>query len=259
MIGYLADNWRKAGVNSGDTLLLHSNLTRTIRQARRQQLTVGAADVLESLLSVLGPQGTLVLPLFNFDFPSTRCFDIRSTPSQMGALTEAARLHPGSVRTGHPIYSFAIIGRHAQQFSGIDNESGYAEDSPFGLVKRLGGKIGSLDLDDQHSMTFYHHVEESKQVPYRYFKQFSGQYTDQNGETMNKTYRLFVRDLQHGVQTDVNPAGELMWQQGLYTGFRPGVDVGLRTVRAQAMFDFVARLIDEQQALGTLYSIGEAA
>lgn len=255
----MADNWQRAGIASGDTLLLHSNITRTIRQARRKRLVIGPADILTSLLSALGPQGTLLLPLFNFDFPSCKRFDIRSTPSQMGALTEAARKYPGAVRTGHPIYSFAVIGHHAESFREVDNASGYSEDSPFGLLKSMNGKIGSLDLDDQHSMTFYHHAEEIRRVPYRYFKEFNGQYTNEQGETLTKTYRLFVRHLEHGVQTDVNPAGEMMWQRGLYEGFRPNVDVGLRLVRAQAMFDFVVGLIDEQRALGTLYTLRKAA
>ena len=251
----LKDRWLQSGVEAGDTLLVHSNIKRTLVEFRRAGMAITPDDILHSFLDAVGPQGTLLLPLFNFDYAGGKDFDIRSTPSQMGVLTEAGRLHPDAVRTGHPIYSFAAIGHQAQAFANVDNQSGYAEDSPFGILKRLDGKIASLDLDDQDSMTFYHHVEEVKQAPYRYFKTFTADYTGWDGVAQQKSYQLYVRDVARGVLTDVNPAGELMWENGLYQGSRPKVGSGLRTVKCQAMFGFVASLIDGGKALGTLYSV----
>jgi aminoglycoside 3-N-acetyltransferase len=255
----LSRQWTSSGVERGDTLLVHSNVRRTLRTALKAGLSITPRDVLESFLDAVGPEGTLLLPLFNFDFTRGQVFDIRHTPSQMGALTEAGREYAGSVRTGHPIYSFAAIGARAELFRGVDNRSGYADDSPFGMLRRMNGRIAVLDLEDQDSMTFYHHVEEMKRVPYRYFKDFRGSYIDAAGVAGERTYSLFVRDVEHGVVTDVNPAGELMWSGGLYRGERPRTGTGLRTISAAAMFEFVARLIDESRALGTLYSIAAPA
>ena len=42
----------------------------------------------------------------------------------------------------------------------MNNISAYYEESPFAFLARVEGKIASLDLEDQGSMTFYHHVEE---------------------------------------------------------------------------------------------------
>lgn len=222
---------------------------------RRAGHAVSPSDILDTFLAALGPDGTLVLPLFNFDFAKGTPFDIRHTPSQMGALTEAGRIHPDAVRTGHPIYSFAAIGAQAHRFRDVDNVSGYAEDSPFGILRELNATIAVLDLADQDSMTFYHHVEEVKRVPYRYFKDFRGSCVDAAGRSSIKTYTLYVRDVERGVVTDVDPAGELMWQSGLYKGFRPRIESGLRTVKARDMFSFVSEIIDSSRALGTLYSI----
>jgi aminoglycoside 3-N-acetyltransferase len=253
----LQQRWKSSGLEEGDTVLIHSNIKRTIEEYRRNKVDASPRDILTSFLDVIGDKGTLILPLFNFDFTKGVPFDIRTSESQMGALTEIGRKFKGAVRTGHPIYSFAVIGYKASEFIGIDNVGGYAEDSPFGVLKKLNGKIGSLDLDDQNSMTFYHHVEEVKRVDYRYFKSFTGQYTDVLGDTKNKTYELYVRDVERGVLTDVNPAGELMWSAGLYEGFRPRVGSGLRLINSRSMFDFVEDLIESGRALGTLYSIGE--
>lgn len=249
----LTDQWRAAGVEDGDVLLVHSNISRTLRIFRKKGIPVDPSGLLESFLSAVGPSGTVVLPLFNFDFPKGTPFDIRSTPSHMGALTEAARLAPRAVRTGHPIYSFAAIGAQSEKFRSVDNFSGYGADSPFAILRELGGKIGVLDLPDQASMTFYHHVEEMNEVPYRYHKTFSGRYTGSSGECSEKTYGLFVRNLEQKVLTHVDPAGELMWDSGLYSGQRPGDGPGFRTVDANAMFDFITDIIVSGRAENLLF------
>ena len=244
---------------TGDLVLLHSNTIRTLKMMKREGYKPDISDILESFIDVIGAKGTLLLPLFNFDFAKTQFFDITQTPSKMGALTESGRVYSGAVRTGHPFYSFAVIGAQAKKFENIDNKSGYGDDSPFALLRALDGKIASLDLEDQHSMTFYHHVEEMMRVPYRYFKDFSGTYINHAGEKSQKTYQLYVRDIENNVITDVNGAGELLWQAGLYQGFRPKEDIGLRVINANVMFDFVTKIIKEERGLGTLYNIVDAS
>lgn len=249
MNSVLAQNWRKCGINPGDVILIHSSLKRTL-----QTYNTTPQAVLESFLEAVGLNGTVLFPLFNFDFTKGVPFDIRSTPSQMGALTEAARLHPHAVRSGHPIYSFAIIGAQAEKFN-VDNFSGYGPDSPFAILRQLDGKIAVVDLDDQNSMTFYHYIEEMHEVPYRFHKTFTGLYTDANGVTSERTYGLFVRDLDKGVMTDVNPMGEIPWEKGLYHGDQPKQGIGLRTISANAMYDAVSEVIKAGRARGLLYSI----
>jgi aminoglycoside 3-N-acetyltransferase len=246
----LAQNWRRCGINPGDIVLIHSSLKRTL-----QTHSTTPQAVLESFLDAVGPNGTLLFPLFNFDFTKGVPFDMKSTPSHMGVLTEAARMHPGAVRSGHPIYSFAIIGPQANLFA-VDNFCGYGPDSPFAVLRTANGKIAVLDLDDQNSMTFYHHVEEMHAVPYRYHKQFTGLYTDADGDKSERTYGLFVRDLERGVRTDVDRMGELLWEKGLYRGDRPWQGDGLRTISAAAIYDAVSEVIKEGRAKGLLFSAG---
>ena len=251
----LALEWRSAGINEGDVVLIHSSLRRTLGRLRSRGIPADAQLVLDSLLQALGSSGTLLLPLFNFDFPKGVTFDIRNTPSEMGALTEAGRLSPGAVRTGHPIYSFAAIGKKADAFRNVNNVSGYGADSPFGILHRLNGKIGVIDLPDQDSMTFYHYVEEALNVPYRYHKQFTGRYIDALGQESTETFSLFVRDMEKGVKTHVDPMGETLWTNGYYVGCRPMQACGLRVISAAKMFDAVASSIREGKAEGLLYKI----
>lgn len=249
MADQLTQNWHSCGINPGDIVLFHSSLRRTLKE---NEMT--PQEVLDSLLDAVGPEGTMVFPLFNFDFTKGIPFDIRSTRSRMGVLTEMARQHPQAVRSGHPIYSFAAIGKDARYFD-VDNPSGYGPESPFAILRELDGKIAVLDLDDLNSMTFYHHIEEMHEVDYRFHKQFTGEYTDREGDTSTRTYSLFVRDIEKGVLTDVNPMGEVLWERGLYSGFRQGEGPGCRTIRANAMYDAVSEVIENGQARELLYSI----
>jgi aminoglycoside N3'-acetyltransferase len=137
--------------------------------------------------------GTPLLPLFSFDFADGAQFDLRTTPSQMGGLLEAARVRPGIVRTVHTIFSLVVIGHYDPLFSGIDNRSGCGPDSPFAVLRQLEGSIASLDLEDRHSMTFHHHAEEMLNVPHRYFKTFLGRYTYGDEFSSVREYDSFVR------------------------------------------------------------------
>ena len=92
-------------------------------------------------------------------------------------------------------------------------------------------------------------------LQYRWHKTFSGDYTDVSGKTESKTYGLFVRDIEKGVLTHVNPAGELMWKEGLYCGCRPNEGSGLRTISAQYMYEFVSDIIKAGKAKNILYRI----
>lgn len=251
----LIQDWKDSGIKEGDTVLIHSSIKRTLKRNSEKGVFLTPEDILNSFLEAVGDSGTLVFPLFNFDFTKKVAFDIRTTPSHMGALTEAARKHPSAIRTGHPIYSFAVIGARSDEFKGIDNFSGYGSDSPFAVLHKIEGKIAVLDLPDQNSMTFYHYVEEMHNVDYRYHKVFNGSYTDASGYERPKDYGLFVRDIEKGVQTHVNPTGEMLWDNGIYTGSRPNEHSGLRVALAQEVYDFTSELILSDRAINNLYRI----
>jgi aminoglycoside 3-N-acetyltransferase len=108
-------------------------------------------------------------------------------------------------------------------------------------------------------MTFYHHVEEMHNVPYRYHKTFTGDYTDADGVKGRRTYGLFVRDIERGVCTHVDPAGELLWENGLYSGDRPGEGTRLRVISARRMYELVSDIILSGRAEGLLYKLDKEA
>lgn len=252
----LFHKWDEVGFMPGDTLLLHSDIKRLYRFLLRKGFkNISVDEILNSLIEFLTPQGTLVIPTFNFQFPEKEFFDANNTKSEMGVISEHARSLFASTRSGHPVYSFVTYGKYSTEFSKINNVSAYGNDSPFSFLLELDAKISVLGLDDQQSMTFYHHVEEMENVDYRFHKYFSGKYINRANEQSCRKYSIFVRNTELGVVTDVNPTGELLWSKGIYKGFRFNEDIGLRWCHSTKFYDFVSTLIQNKMALGNLYSL----
>lgn len=249
----LSQRWMRSGLASGDVFLLHSDIRRLLAEFKKKKKTLDTSIIINSFLNVIGKDGTMLMPLFNFtDFIENKFFSLPNSKSMMGILTERFRTDYKILRTKHPVYSFAVIGKDADKFK-KDNFSAYGKESPFQVLKDLNGKIAILDLSEQKSMTFYHHIEELNNVEWRYHKIFEGIYEDFENKKSKQKYSIFVRDLDKGIITYVNPAGELLWSQGLYQGSKPNVGSGLRVINANKMFKFISNLIRQKRALGILY------
>lgn len=255
IIQELAASWNDSGIEKGDTILVHSSLSKFIRKYKSKGIDLTPGDILESLIESAGEKGTLMFPTYNFNFSSGKTFDIKNSKSETGVLTELARLHPLSVRTGHPQFSFAVIGHHKKMFNGLYNFSAFGDDSPFAKLMELDGKIAALDVAGEHCMTFYHHVEEMENAPNRYHKIFKGKYIDEDGFETEREFSVYSRNIEIGVETDVRPVEEYLWSKNLYSGSRPGEGSCLHVIKARTVYDEAAKIIREGRSLGMLYKI----
>jgi aminoglycoside 3-N-acetyltransferase len=230
----LFDGFRALGVKAGDTLLVHSSYKSL------GDVDGGPKTVIAALEDALGVEGTLIMPTFNFDFNKGEPWDVRTTPSKMGALTEVVRLDLRAKRVFHPFYSFAILGRHAEMLGSLRYKSAYERNSVFGKLRDLNGKIMVIGLSYNNSMTFFHHIEQMEGVDYRFLKQFTGEVTDENGNTYTDTFEMLVRDIDKGVMTMVDPMGALMEQAGVIKSAKIG-EADVKLMKANEVYEFTAR------------------
>lgn len=205
----LVAGFKGLGLEARDTVLVHSSYKSF------GGVQDGPQTVIDALLHVLGEQGTLIMPTFNFDFCKGAPWNVNETPSHMGIITELVRKHPQSRRVFHPIYSFAVVGKHADELGALRYKSSYGADSIFGKLRELDAKMMIVGLSYTNSMTFFHHVEEMEGVDYRYMKAFTGMVTDEEGNTYEDTFTMLVRDIERGVITEVDPMGKVMESQGI--------------------------------------------
>src|SRR5690242_11928671 len=100
----LVEAWKAAGIERGDTVLVHSNATRLLRRLKKEDRAIGLEEIFFSLHTALGSGiGTSVWPTFNFGFARGQPFVVSKTPSEMGALSEWTRECQVGTRSGHPI------------------------------------------------------------------------------------------------------------------------------------------------------------
>jgi aminoglycoside 3-N-acetyltransferase len=212
----LVSEFRRIGLTDGDTVMVHSSYKSF------GGIDGGPQTVLDALIDVIGNEGTLIMPRFNFDFSSLgTIWDVNSTPSHMGIISEFARKDPRSRKVFHPIYPFSIIGKHADDLVKHRYKGGYSKDSIFHQLCVLDAKIIQIDKVYKGT-TLIHHVEEMLQVDYKYFKDFKGTVIDETGKKYDDTFNLYVRDWEKGYVTDVLPIGKILEREGVMKVYKIG-------------------------------------
>lgn len=127
----LRTDFARLGVAPGMVIMVHSSLGKV-------GWTVGGpTTVIRALLDVLEADGTLVMPAESpyISDPATwndkqvnpewhdvirahlPIFDRHTTPTTMGAIPEAFRTFPGTLRSNHPIVSVCANGRLAEEIT----------------------------------------------------------------------------------------------------------------------------------------------
>jgi|TARA_B110000495_G_C23038116_1_gene620921 aminoglycoside N3'-acetyltransferase len=212
----LISKFKELGIKNGDVILLHSSFKSL------GTVSNGPGDVIDALLHILGKNGTLIVPTFNFDFCKGNSFNVNETPSQMGIITEFVRKNRDSVRTKDPVYSFAIMGKLKERLGNLVYDSCYGNDSMFAQLRKYDGKIVIIGLAYNDSMTFFHHIEEMEGCDYRYFKEFNGNVINLNGIKQKTRIKIFVRNLEKKVETDVDKMGIILENNGLVNKIKIG-------------------------------------
>jgi aminoglycoside 3-N-acetyltransferase len=247
--------WTKLGIKKGDTLLIHSNISSLLRYFLRQNYGCTPENIFDSIMSKVGPDGTVLLPTFNFGFCEGVEFNIYKTTSQMGILSEYSRTRKDAIRTGHPVYSFSVFGKMSEKFKNLKNRSGYGEDSPFSELLKVNGKVLVINLPDQNSMTFYHYVEEFLKVEYRYMKSFTAFYTGIDHKRKLETFQIYVRRLDLGVETSVERMRIFLESNNHYCVVSGPGSIDMRIINSITLFQQTSRIIQDGLAKQYLYKI----
>lgn len=156
----LAAGFRDAGLEAGDSVIVHSSL-------RSLGHVAGGADaVLDGLLDAIGPNGNLMLPTFNYTTPPPApCFDPAETPGRTGIIPETGRKRPEAVRSLHPTHSVAVIGPRADALT-RDHLAGraFGIGSPIDRLVQMGGKVMLIGVGFASNSTV-HVAEEHAGIP----------------------------------------------------------------------------------------------
>ena len=125
---------REIGLQPGDLVQVHSSLSAF------GYVEGGADAVADALIETLGPDGTLMVPTFNHG--SVEIFDVATSPSSNGKITEVVRLRPEAHRSIHPTHPYAAIGPLAEWLTGEHLDIGTFDwECPLGKLTQRDGLI----------------------------------------------------------------------------------------------------------------------
>lgn len=156
----LLQTLRALGIREGDTLMCHS----AFKPEGGFEGKIG--DVTDTMLRAIGDSGNLImmsLPYRGMTYmhlKSGHSFDVRSTPSRMGLISEFFRRREGVLRSLSPTHPVLAYGPKAEWIVADHERCVHpcGPGTPFDKALALEGKLVFFDttLD---SMTFFHWIE----------------------------------------------------------------------------------------------------
>lgn len=159
----IAQAVKDLGIQPGDVVLVHSSLKSL------GYVEGGPAAVIAGFESVLGKEGTLVMPtLCQVDFYNSYKTWYMDKPSDVGYLTEFFRKQPYVYRSNHATHSVAARGKEAYYLTCEHGDYGphlcpfgelaFADSSPWLKMYNMGAKIIFLGVNTVYN-TMKHVVE----------------------------------------------------------------------------------------------------
>jgi aminoglycoside 3-N-acetyltransferase len=153
----------KIGIKKNDSVLVHSSLSKI------GFVDGGPKTIVDALFDVVGPEGTILFPSFpaigrnKTHLEEHPIFDINSTPSQMGTVTEYFRKLDGVHRSFHPTDAVCAKGPLAEFYtnSHFGQLTPYNEYSPFRKLCSKNGKILMLGTTLNGACTNLHTLEDA--------------------------------------------------------------------------------------------------
>ncbi|NMA20857.1 MAG: AAC(3) family N-acetyltransferase [Lentisphaerae bacterium] len=199
---------KKAGLKRNDIVLLHSSLLSL------GEFEGGPDDVIDAFLRVLGPKGTLVVPVFG----------------ALGILTETVKKRKSAVVSTAPVGTLAAIGGKAKEICADhwECETAHGEGTPYLKIADLGGYVCLLGVDQDRNTTL-HSIEALLKLPY--LSDTTATVTPKKGKPKTKTWKYYP-----GPHRDFIGLDKLFREAGIMRTSSVGNAV-VRLIKAREMID----------------------
>lgn len=148
------------GLKPGDTVMIHSSMSKI------GILENGPVTFVNALKRYIGPEGLIVVPtyphkgMFKY-LENYETFDVNTTPSKDGAITECLRKSEGAYRSAHPTHPIAAWGKGAKELvEGHEKcKAPFAKGSPFDKLLQMNTKLMVIGVNFDH-LTFIRTMED---------------------------------------------------------------------------------------------------
>lgn len=177
----LIQDLQDIGLTNGDTVAV------TAEYGKIGNILGGPMIVLDSLLEVLGSNGTLMMnsdpelspsPSFlNWD----HVFNYESSPATTGFLPELLRHRKGSLRSRHPATSVIVTGKHSEYLINRHDQNSNPYE-PYFRLAQLNGKYLSIGLNDR-LLSIRHAAQMLAGLYHQIPTYYATQYQNNSGQT----------------------------------------------------------------------------
>lgn len=182
---FLIQNLKSIGIKEGDSLLVHSSLSKM------GYLENGPDTLIDALLEVIGSTGNLLMPsspnaLLQLDYiRNNQLFDAQNLPSKLGAITEVFRKRKGVLRSLNVIEPVCAFGPDANYLTEghFKDLTPYTNNSPFYRLTEKNGKILYIGVTLANAGTSLHLLEDAVdfKFPVYFSEVFHVKIKDENG------------------------------------------------------------------------------
>lgn len=227
-------------INKGDEIYVVSEVLGLLKSAKEKGTKLDLNQLIDSVYEAVGEKGTVMIPEFNWGFCHGETFDYKNTAPQTGALPKVALKRNDFRRTKHPIYSFCVKGSKSAELCEMDPEESFGPDTIFDLLYRWNAKALVIGMDPIWGLTFLHHIEKMVGVPYRYEKKFTAGYIDEAGVLAQRTYSMYVRDMERDPKPKehFHNIAKIMQELGVIKSWACD-DIPIHLVNLRQMYDVV--------------------
>ena len=187
----ISKHLKNLGLSDTETIMIHGDAG-----VAAQYIFENSSNSIQSFIFELldfFKKGTIIVPTFTYSATRGEVFNPNKTPSKIGQFSDEFRLIKGALRSSHPIFSVSCVGKHAEYFVDSKMTDCFGKDTLFDKLYKNNVKILALGCSIDR-ITFVHFVEQSLNVPYRYFKNFKAKIKKQN-IVEEVDVRYFVRKL----------------------------------------------------------------
>jgi len=235
---------KQLNIQEGDQVLLTSDILRLAMKARKKEKEFDLNAFLDSFIEVLGPEGTLLIPAYNFDLESGDPYSIKETEPMTGSLALVAMKRDDFIRTSNPLHSFFVWGKDAPLMAELNNESSFGPDSPFAYLHKRNALMIFAGTTVGNAMTFTHYVEESLNVKYRKYKSIKINYTGSDGDSGQRPFRLYAKKYGYDMVLDKieQVLSDTVMKQMMISG------VSYSMLHCKEVYDIIGKDINENKA-----------
>ena len=198
------DTAKQLDIKNGDIIFLSSDMSKIAYNEMINNSIFDGSVFLDILISKIGTTGTLILPVYNWDFCKGKTFDYKKTAGKTGYLGNIALKRDDFKRTKHPIYSFAVYGKDKDLLYSLNNTNSFGKNTVFEYLIKNNAKNVAFDTEFNNHYTICHHVEQELGVWYRYNKYWTADYIDEFNNVERKTVSMTVRHLELSLGGNAN-------------------------------------------------------